>query len=74
MLICPLKLMVSTSNHQLVTVTEEGEAWQGFGKYIGELLFRGEESNMKVTTSNEFSDEVIINLNVFRASMKHKVR
>ena len=44
-----------------------------FGKYISDLTLSGDIANIKLFVKHFFTDEVVVNLDVFGASMEHRV-
>ena len=52
----------------------EMRAWQCFGESISEVLFRGTIFEMEGAVFDEFTDIMVLKVNVFRASVKLVVR
>ena len=51
----------------------EGRVRKRFGKNISKLILRGDESNHNFLFSDAVTNKVIINFNMFSASMKDRV-
>ena len=66
--------MVFQRNREIATEIKETLSGKTFGEDISQLISSGDKFNHQILGKNTFSDEVKINFNVLRSSMKHEVR
>jgi hypothetical protein len=58
---------------QIGSKITECQSWQRLGESIGELIFGGDDANFQFSNDDSFTNEVIINFNVFHAPMKDRI-
>ena len=66
--------MVLQRNREIATEIKETMSGKTFGEDICQLISSGHKFNHQILAKDTFANEVKINFNVLRASMKHGVR
>ena len=66
--------MVWNREHKLGSELMKTLCGKGLCKQINQLILGGYKVKMKVATYNTFTNEVVVNLNMFGAAMKNRIR
>jgi hypothetical protein len=72
---CPFKLNGKAGmNVEFVTDIDKLSKHKGLGKYISELIFTGEKTDLEIPRCNFVPNKMTVNVYVFCMGMKHWIR
>jgi len=61
-------------NVEFGTDIDKQSRHKGLGKYIGELIFTGEKTDLEMPKCNLVTNKMTVNVYVFCTGMKHRIR